>query len=137
MEQSSWVRIPHLAKSFNSGFWEILFPKSEDVRVVKETVSRSVVAKRKGSNPFPRIWSVCSRVSLHPLQVRPPQFMGFCASKKALNCYSSVVERSIQTNRYNVGSIPTGNGFSTVLAQQVEREAFKRSNPSVTFGNLR
>jgi len=43
-----------------------------------------------------------------------------------------VVERSIQTNRYNVGSIPTGNGFSTVLAQQVEREAFKRSNPSVT-----
>jgi hypothetical protein len=77
VEQSSWVRIPHLAKNINSGFWEIQFPKSEDVRVVKETVSRSVGASRKGSNPFPRI-----QASLCLLQIRPPQFLGFCAPKK-------------------------------------------------------
>ena len=34
--------------------------KNEDVRVVKETVSSSVVAKRMGSNPIPRKEFPCS-----------------------------------------------------------------------------
>jgi hypothetical protein len=40
--KTAWVQIPHLAKH------------SEDVRVVKETVSRSVGASRMGSNPILR-----------------------------------------------------------------------------------
>jgi hypothetical protein len=50
---------PHLriltATQINRLFIERILSLSEDVRVVKETVSRSVVAKRMGSNPIPRI----------------------------------------------------------------------------------
>jgi hypothetical protein len=44
-----------MIQGYLPGFVVVELPDSEDVRVVKETVSRSVVAKRKGSNPFPRI----------------------------------------------------------------------------------
>ncbi len=65
---------PALRKTFC--LEKILFSLCEDVRVVKETVSSSVVEKRKGSIPFPR-----KRGLSLPLTKRPPQFLGFCVPK--------------------------------------------------------
>ena len=63
--------------------------QSEDVRAVKERDSSSRGASLVGSIPTLRI-----EVSLHLLQVRPLQFMGFCISKMpTYNRHSSAVER--------------------------------------------
>ena len=51
----------------NLGSEESLILVSEDVRVVKETVSSSVDASRKGSNPFPRNRSLGSKGQSTPL----------------------------------------------------------------------